>query len=460
MGITIVQKSDLSRKKLHAKTALVLAGGAVSGGAFKVGGLKALNDFLLNRKVTDFDIYVGISAGAFLAAPLAGGVHPEEILKSLDGNSERFSQLSPFELYYPNYKEFYERPLRYFYERLSYFPNLAVEFFSALPQLAPRLKEGILGYLKSPSYSNYEKMVRPLIRSIYSSRPMPSFISALPTGIFDNSPLEEYLRENMRRNQMSNRFKVLKRMRGKDLYISAMELDTAENVVFGWDEKNDVTISEAVRASTAMPGFYKPSRIKGVDYIDGGVRKTANIDVAIAKGAELVICYNPFRPIRNKVDIEYLREEVRYVTRDRRISDSGVIGIFNQVFRCLYHSRLQYVIERYQQDPNFKGDIILIEPEEDDSYFFEMNPFAFWTRAKAAKLGFESVYASISSQFEHIRSILSSYGIEMTREMVENDEAKMRRASNDDKVIMDILESNVEKNRRLKLVSGGTRKAT
>src|SRR3990167_10141410 len=174
----------------------------------------------------------------------------------------------------------------------------------------------------------------------------------------------------MRRNQMSNRFKVLKRMRGKDLYISAMELDTAENVVLGWDEKNDVTISEAVRASTAMPGFYKPSRIKGVDYIDGGVRKTANIDVAIAKGAELVICYNPFRPIRNKVEIEYLREEMRYVTRDRRISDSGVIGIFNQVFRFLYHSRLQYVIERYQQDPNFKGDIILIEPEEDDSYFF------------------------------------------------------------------------------------------
>ena len=40
-----------------------------------------------------------------------------------------------------------------------------------------------------------------------------------------------------------------------------------------------------MQASTALPLFYKPARIKGVDYVDGGVRRTANIDVAIEKGA-------------------------------------------------------------------------------------------------------------------------------------------------------------------------------
>ncbi len=44
MGITIVRKSDPKEKKDNPKLALVLAGGAISGGAFKVGGLKALND--------------------------------------------------------------------------------------------------------------------------------------------------------------------------------------------------------------------------------------------------------------------------------------------------------------------------------------------------------------------------------------------------------------------------------
>ncbi len=49
---------------------MVLAGGAVSGAAFKIGGLKALDDYLVNRKLTEFDTYVGLSAGALLAVPL------------------------------------------------------------------------------------------------------------------------------------------------------------------------------------------------------------------------------------------------------------------------------------------------------------------------------------------------------------------------------------------------------
>src|SRR5439155_15316536 len=91
MGLTIVHKSDLATRKKNPRVALVLAGGAVTGGAYKLGGLKALDDFLVNRKTTDFDIYVGLSAGAFLAAPLAGGVTPPEMLRSLDGSSEDFT---------------------------------------------------------------------------------------------------------------------------------------------------------------------------------------------------------------------------------------------------------------------------------------------------------------------------------------------------------------------------------
>ena len=92
MGITIVQKSDLSVRKKNPKIALVLAGGAVTGGAFKLGGLKALDDFLLNKKITEFDTYVGLSAGSVLAAPLAAGISPAEMVKSLEGKSKQFSR--------------------------------------------------------------------------------------------------------------------------------------------------------------------------------------------------------------------------------------------------------------------------------------------------------------------------------------------------------------------------------
>src|SRR6266481_10123801 len=99
MGLTIVHKSDLTTRKKNPRVALVLAGGAVTGGAYKLGGLKALDDFLVNRKTTDFDIYVGLSAGAFLAAPLAGGVTPPEMLRSLEGSSEDFTELKVLDFY-------------------------------------------------------------------------------------------------------------------------------------------------------------------------------------------------------------------------------------------------------------------------------------------------------------------------------------------------------------------------
>jgi predicted acylesterase/phospholipase RssA len=87
MGITIIQKSDLTKKRSRSIKALILSGGAVTGGSFKAGGIKALNDYFSNFSVNDFDIYVGISSGSLIAAPLVGGISPESILKSLDGTS-------------------------------------------------------------------------------------------------------------------------------------------------------------------------------------------------------------------------------------------------------------------------------------------------------------------------------------------------------------------------------------
>ncbi len=459
MGITIIQKSDLSQKKTNPKIALVLAGGAITGGTFKVGGLKALNDFLVNRKVTDFDIYVGLSAGGFLAAPLAGGISPEEMLKSLDGTSEYFSQLSPFHVYWPNFSEYLERPLSYLYRRATYLPGILYDFVRSSPKLWPLFRDNFMQFVSHPNYSNLESMLKPLARVVYSTRSMPSISQGLPTGLFDNHRLEKYLRTNMERNRLTNNFKTLRRVRGKSLYIVAMDIDTAERIIFGPDEKSDVSISQAVQASSAMPGFYKPARIKGVDYVDGAVRRTTNMDIAIKKGADLVVCYNPFRPFNNRIVLEYLREEDKYVTKNRRISDNGVLMVINQVFRTILHTRIRYYIDQIQNDQNFKGDIILIEPKEDDAAFFEMNPFAFWNRAKAARHGFTTVRESIEARYDEISAILNSYGIETTREIVDLDYLKISKPTSDDATVMTILEKESPKKgtkqHPLELVSNG-----
>ena len=466
MGITIIQKSNLTPKKGGGKIALVLAGWAMSGGAFKIGGLKALNDFLVNRKLTDFDIYVGLSAGALLAVPLAGGISPEEMLKSIDGTSPDFTQMSPFDLYWPNFSEFVSRPFKYVYGHMSFLPGVLWDLFSAFPRLDWRkFRHDLEDFLKNPTYSRYEKLTMPLFKIAFSQRTLPSFGELIPSGIFDSRPLERYLRENMRQNKMPDNFRVLKRATCKSLYMTAMNLDTSENVIFGPDEKNDVSISGAVLASSAIPVFYKPARLKGVDYIDGGVRKTANIDLAIEKGADLVICYNPFRPYNNKVMVEFLREERKFITRNKRLSDWGMGTVINQVFRTLFHSRLQYGLQQLTSDPDFNQDIILIEPTEDDSDFFTMNPLYYWNRAKAAKLGFDSVTQSIEKHYDDISVILKAYGIQMTREQISEDRDLMSNSHFDDHVIMDVLEkphaSHHKSARRgdlgLRVVQGGRR---
>ena len=416
MGITIVQKSDLSVRKKHAKIALVLAGGAVTGGAFKLGGLKALDDFLVNRKTTEFDTYVGLSAGAVLAAPLTAGVSPAEMLKSLEGQSTQFSRFGPSDVYKPNIRAFLERPAQFAWDVLSFLPGTVTDLFGQMPALARRLEQPLLDALRNPDLGHVRDVLAPIGEALAKRRGFPSPLNYLPSGFFDNASIERYLRLNFEQTGIPNDFRNLQRVTKRELYIGAMNLDTAERVIFGYDEDTSVSVSEAVQASTALPGFYKPARINGVDYVDGGVRRTANIDVAIEHGADLVICYNPFRPFSNRV--RYIEKNGRRHREGRPLADTGLLTVFNQVFRTLLHSRLQYGLRQYQDDPNFRGDILVIEPKETDVHFFELSTMAYWQRLRAAQYGYISVTESIQQNYELIKQILDSYGILMTRRQV------------------------------------------
>jgi predicted acylesterase/phospholipase RssA len=416
MGITIVQKSDLSSRKRDPKIALVLAGGAVTGGAFKLGGLKALDDFLVNRKTTDFDTYVGLSAGAVLSAPLAAGVTPAEMIKSLEGKSEHFSRLNLLDFYNPNLSELFSQPARFAFDMLTYLPGAVGDILAQTPTLATALREPIADAMRRPSLTAVGEILEPIGETLARRRALPSVLDYLPSGIFDNSSIEQYLRYNFKRAGVPNDFRSLYRKTGKELYISAMNLDTAERAVFGHDEDNSVSISEAVQASTALPGFYRPAKIGKTYYVDGGVRRTANLDVAIEHRADLVICYNPFRPFSNRV--RRITENGTTRIEGRPLAEAGLLTVLNQVFRTLLHSRLQYGLRQYQEDPSFHGDIVVIEPKETDKHFFQLNALAYWQRIRAAQYGYISVTESIQDNYDLIRQILESYGITMTRRQV------------------------------------------
>ncbi len=429
MGITVVQKSDLSVRKKNPKIALVLAGGAVTGGAFKLGGLKALDDFLVNRKTIEFDTYVGLSAGAVLAAPLAAGVTPAEMLKSLEGKSSQFDRFGPGDVYAPALRDFIAQPARFALDVLTYLPGTVGDLLSQLPQLAAALQKPLAQVWEQPGLNSVQDVLTPIGEALAKRRALPSPLDYLPSGLFDNASIERYLRRNLERAGIPNEFRDLQRVTKKELYIGAMNLDTAERVVFGYDEDTSATVSQAVQASTALPGFYKPARINGVDYVDGGVRRTANIDVAIEHGAQLVICYNPFRPFSNRV--RRMEKNGTYHIEGRRLAEAGILTVLNQVFRTLLHSRLQYGLRQYQDDPNFRGDIVVIEPKETDRHFFQLSAMSYWQRLRAGQYGYISVTESIQQNYDLIKQILESYGILMTRRQVRAGVERIREESDD-----------------------------
>src|SRR2546428_8095084 len=114
----------------------------------------------------------------------------------------------------------------------------------------------------------------------------------LPAGFFSLAALERYMRETLATVGLQNSFTALERV----LLIPAIDLDRAQRVVFGRNGLRDVPISEAVAASSAIPGFFEPYTLRGRDYVDGGVGFSGHADLAAEAGAHVVIVVKPLVP--------------------------------------------------------------------------------------------------------------------------------------------------------------------
>jgi NTE family protein len=73
------------------------------------------------------------------------------------------------------------------------------------------------------------------------------------------------------------------------LVITAVDALSGEFVQF--DRESGVTLLDAVAASCASPGVWPPITINGRQYIDGGIRSPANVD--LADGADRIVVIAP-----------------------------------------------------------------------------------------------------------------------------------------------------------------------
>jgi predicted acylesterase/phospholipase RssA len=229
---------------------------------------------------------------------------------------------------------------------------------------------------------------------------------ALPSGLYDSRGIEQYLETVLGDPDRANDFRLLE----SELFLTATDLDTCERIVLGGAEWDDVPISRAVAASTALPMVYKPVEIKGRHLVDGGLRSTTNVDVAVEAGAKFVIVVNPLVPYVN--DFQKVIPTM-WGSRVRRVRDMGFPQIGYQAFKLIAHQRLHEAVARWKE--RYPGvDIILIEPDPNDELMFETNVLNYTRRVEIARHGFESVTLKLASDYDEIKAVCAKHGIEIS----------------------------------------------
>jgi predicted acylesterase/phospholipase RssA len=374
------------RRRPRSKSALVLGGGGFTGGVYQIGALRALDLLSVNRTVNEFDVYVGTSAGSFVAAAVANGVTPEEMMRVI-------VQQVP-----------------------TPFPDARVSSLLR-PNLGEFVRKGVVLPLRLIS------LLRSLARDVGSVTAVDlalGLAEALPSGLYTTQGIDRYVRQVLSDPDRTDDFRLLR----NELYLAATDLDTCERVVFGAEDWDDVPISTAVSASSALPMLYKPVKIKDRELIDGGILSTTNLDIAVEAGAKFIVVVNPLVPYVN--DFE---KRIPTITgsRARRVSDMGFPQIGYQAFKLLAYQRLHELARRWEE--RYPGvDIILIEPEPNDELMFQTSIMNYASRVDIARHGFQSVTLKLAHDYPRFKQICARHGVQISatrvRKVVKHFEAE------------------------------------
>lgn len=359
----------MSTTPRQPQTALALAGGGPLGAVYEIGAVMALSEALDGLDFNEMDAYVGVSAGGFIAAGLANGLSPGYLCRMFIDSDSAEIPFEPGMLLKPAFGEYARRG-------------------ATLPGL---IFESLREYLRRPLRQDFLASFQRLSR-------------AIPTGIFNNAGIDEFLRRLFSLPGLSNDFR---RIRSR-LFLVATDLDSGTSVAFGAKGHEHVPISTAVQASAALPGLFPPVEIDGRWYVDGALKKTLHASVALKEGARLVICINPLVPF----DARHASHE-RHL-KQRRLVDGGLPVVLAQTFRAIIHSRMKTGLAKY--DIEYKdADIILFEPSPDDADMFFTNMFSYVDRKRLSERAYQKTREELLRRHDELAPKLARHGVSINR---------------------------------------------
>lgn len=315
--------------------ALFLPGGGAAGAMYQIAALAALEDAVEGLNANQFDLFIGASSGASVAAALAGGREVRRIYRAL---------LDPADAYFP-------------LERKHILKMDMSEWGRASATVFSALRKGVSSALsRSPAQSPmalWEELDR-----LYDS---------LPAGFFSLDRYERFFADRLARRGVPNSFSALPRQ----LLVIAHDLDLGEEVLFGAPGFEHVPVTRACTASMALPPFFSPVCVGDRYYIDAGAAQSRALDAAARAQARALVIVNPMVPVRTR------KVPTGHGERPS-LRDKGAMWVANQAHRISTHALLTETIERLRRETRMQ--IILIEPDPTDTLLFTYNPASFAAR--------------------------------------------------------------------------------
>lgn len=369
----LLLQSAVQPARSQGRIGLAIAGGGPIGGIYELGALRALETAIEGLDLTRLEVYVGVSSGAFLAAGLANRLDTAEMYRIFITGDSYEAQFRPEHFLQPAFAEYLRRT-------------------AGLPRLAYRWWRDLLADPESARASDLIARLGGLV----------------PTGVFDNTKIERFLREVFSGNGRSNDFRQLDR----SLYVIAVDLDSGVAARFGSPDWDDVPISRAVQASAALPGLYPPVDIRGQHFVDGALRRTMHASVVLDHGVDLLIGINPLVPFNAS------RTGARPEGMDK-LAEGGLPVVLSQTFRTLLQSRMRVGLGKYaQQYPAV--DQVILEPNDDDSEMFFTNIFSYASRQRVCDHAFRSTLADLRRHREELAPRLARHGLRLRDDVLDD----------------------------------------
>ncbi len=349
------------RRRSRQRVALALAGGGPLGAFYQLGALHALAECTEGLELTELRAYVGVSSGSIIAACLANGISTDDMARTFftDDPAVPFP-LTPGVLMQPAVRE----------------------YVRCLMSVPSQLSNTAMRLVRDP-WSSWAELLSPLS-------------SLIPTGIFDNRPFERYLRELLSHGGRTNDFRQLQ----STLRIVATDLNSGEEARFGEPGLDTVPISEAIRASTALPGLYTPVKIRGRTYVDGALLRTVHASLVLDQGADLLFSINPLVTF----------DATRGSNLHRDLAEEGLSVVMGQTFRALIQSRMQIGMATYRKRYPY-SDRMLLQPDRDDEAMFFANVFRYRERRRLADHAYQRTRRDLLMHEAQLAPMLKRHGI-------------------------------------------------